>query len=295
MRRKRRRSWVATSACCSCLRSRTVNPSSDGDKARLIQIVYFQRAILAKTFGYSLSNDNFFDQIQDKKVPVIGAGSLAAPYKDRPPAAPQGYNLIVYDRESGGIWVHTRRSDERSQVWTSNFQWKGKPYFVAREPRQTAPEHPPQLGGPDDDHPAEREYSAKSRDSVFKRLRRKGRNLEELREAHRNNLLRAVSRVRLFGSDKSRELREVFVKLSVVEDYAGLPGDSQLMGLMDAGLRRKLSVFSSGSLDPDSFSLNSSQDAVRTVSPDDLLRAGRRAAVTGAPGCGKTTLLKYLA
>jgi len=191
--------------------------------------------------------------------------------------------------------VHTRRSDERSQVWTSNFQWKGKPYFVAREPRQTAPEHPPQLGGPDDDHPAEREYSAKSRDSVFKRLRRKGRNLEELREAHRNNLLRAVSRVRLFGSDKSRELREVFVKLSVVEDYAGLPGDSQLMGLMDAGLRRKLSVFSSGSLDPDSFSLNSSQDAVRTVSPDDLLRAGRRAAVTGAPGCGKTTLLKYLA
>lgn len=81
------------------------------------------------------TNDIYHDQIQDRRLPVLGAGSLAAPYQDRPPAAPQGYNLVVIDRDSGGIWVHTRRSDEKNQVWTPNFQWKGKPYIEVRSPR----------------------------------------------------------------------------------------------------------------------------------------------------------------
>lgn len=246
---------------------------------------------------HDTNNDNFFDQIQDRRLPVVGAGSLAAPYKDRPPAAPQGYNLIVIDRDSGGIWVHTRRSDERNPVWTPNFQWKGKPYFMVRPPRPDLPETP-QPGDPGD---AGRHRSgggdrdSNKSGSIFKRLRRKGRSVAELREAHRSLLLGAVGRVRLFGSDEARELREVFVNLSV-EEYAGLPGDGQLMGLMDAGLRHKLSAFARGSLEADGLSPTTDRGAAaRPISPDELLRAGRRAAVTGAPGCGKTTLLKYLA
>jgi HEAT repeat protein/predicted MPP superfamily phosphohydrolase len=247
---------------------------------------------------HDANNDSFFDQIQDGRVPVVGAGSLAAPYQDRPPAVPQGYNLIVIDRESGGIWVHTRRSDERHPVWTPNFQWNGKPYFEARAPRQVLPESPPPVppGPGDNDHPESSARDTKGRGSIFKRLKRKGRGIAELREAHRRLLLGAVSPVRLFGSDEPRDLREVFVKLAVVEEYLGLPGDSQLMGMLDAGLRRRLSIFARGSLEADGIFLSTDRGAtVRTISPDDLLRVGRHSAVTGAPGCGKTTLLKYLA
>jgi hypothetical protein len=82
---------------------------------------------------HSASHD-IFDPLQAKMLPVVGAGSLAAPYTDRPPATPMGYNLIVINRETGGIWVHTRRHDENNLVWAPDYQWQGKPYFVVRGP-----------------------------------------------------------------------------------------------------------------------------------------------------------------
>lgn len=117
------------------------------------------------------------------------------------------------------------------------------------------------------------------------------RNPSELREIYRSTLRHNVGQVRLFGSDRAHALGEVFVTLSIVEEYKGLPSDRRLMGLMDAGLRQKLSLFTYD----DDESGGARGGGTRTVTPADLLRGGRQAVVTGAPGCGKTTLLKYLA
>lgn len=117
-----------------------------------------------------------------------------------------------------------------------------------------------------------------------------------LNNLYRARLLSAVGNVRLFGNDKSRALDRVFVRLSIAEDYKGPISDPQLMGLMDAGLRRRFSIFAQASREMHGYlPLDGEGRNRRTITPDDLLRAGRQAVVTGAPGCGKTTLLKYLA
>jgi HEAT repeat protein/predicted NACHT family NTPase len=117
-----------------------------------------------------------------------------------------------------------------------------------------------------------------------------------LNNLYRARLLSAVGSVRLFGNDKSRALDRVFVKLSIAEDYKGPISDHQLMGLLDAGLRRRFSIFAQASREMhDYLPLDGEGRNRRTITPDELLRAGRQAVVTGAPGCGKTTLLKYLA
>lgn len=79
-------------------------------------------------------HDLYNNAVQTRNLPVVGAGSLAVPYRDRPPATPMSYNLIVTDRVSKGIWVHTRRSDEMELAWKADYRWDGKPYFVARSP-----------------------------------------------------------------------------------------------------------------------------------------------------------------
>jgi tetratricopeptide (TPR) repeat protein len=76
-----------------------------------------------------------FDPTQAKTLPLLGAGSLAAPYQDRPPAAPKGYNLIVINRENGGIFAHTRRHDEDHLIWAADYRWDGKPYIALRPPK----------------------------------------------------------------------------------------------------------------------------------------------------------------
>jgi HEAT repeat protein len=122
------------------------------------------------------------------------------------------------------------------------------------------------------------------------------RTLPELREAYRNGLRRVAGKVRLFGNDRARDLDKVFVTLSITEQYSGLMSDRKLMGLMDASLRRKISLLSYYSYEPsDIFSITGGEAIGRAITPDELLSSTRQAVVTGAPGCGKTTLLKYLA
>ncbi len=132
------------------------------DQAELLRIAVFHHNIravnymedfldpkylsLLKRQGFELclhghvhtASHDLFDATQAESLPVVGAGSLAAPYHDRPPASPIGYNLMVIDRRSGGIWVHTRRHDENNLVWAADYQWSGKPYFVVRPQIQEA-------------------------------------------------------------------------------------------------------------------------------------------------------------
>jgi predicted ATPase len=113
-------------------------------------------------------------------------------------------------------------------------------------------------------------------------------------------LRRKVNTVRIFGDGKPHELDQVFVELTLNEEYDHRPNQADFLGLMDAELRRMRSVF--GDADQyrdregaDDFADRGFAKTKRTVKPDELLRRYRHAVVTGAPGCGKTTLLRYLA
>ncbi len=122
---------------------------------------------------------------------------------------------------------------------------------------------------------------------------------DELVARYCQRLSEKVSRVRIFGDEQSRELDQVFVELLINEEYDRRPNQAEFPGLMDAELRRMRSVFGDadeyrdreGVDDPDRRFVKTK----RTIKPDELLRRHTHAVVTGAPGCGKTTLLRYLA
>jgi hypothetical protein len=115
-----------------------------------------------------------------------------------------------------------------------------------------------------------------------------------------DQLRRKVSTVRIFGDDKSNELNHVFVELTISEEYERRLNQAEFLGLMDAELRRRRSAFGGadqyrGREGRDDFANGGFAKAKRMIKPDELLRHHTHAIVTGAPGCGKTTLLRYLA
>lgn len=78
---------------------------------------------------HDAKDDRFLDT-REKSLPLIGAGSLAAPYADRPPAAPKEYNLLSIDARGGRLVVHCRRQDEVGVIWEPDYRWNGKSYFA---------------------------------------------------------------------------------------------------------------------------------------------------------------------
>ena len=123
--------------------------------------------------------------------------------------------------------------------------------------------------------------------------------VDELIGRYCKHLADKVSRVRIFGDEAPHSLDQVFVELTINEDYDRRPNQAEFLGLMDAELRKMRSVFG----DADEYRVqNRDRDGAadfakpkRTVKPDELLRRRTHAVITGAPGCGKTTLLRYLA
>jgi energy-coupling factor transporter ATP-binding protein EcfA2 len=113
-----------------------------------------------------------------------------------------------------------------------------------------------------------------------------GRNTDELWRKYRQRLSENVSRVWLLGEAESRELKHVFVELSI-EEYRRPSDRNQWMGFVDAELRKRRSLFW------DSLDFSEEKEK-KTIQSDNLLRDGTRAVITGAPGCGKSTLLRWL-
>jgi|GEM_PF-1176572 len=116
---------------------------------------------------------------------------------------------------------------------------------------------------------------------------------EELKKIYADELKKHVSKVKFLGEDKSRELKDVFVELTIVEEYERPFRDAEFLSFMDSDRRRRYKLF-----DDEDREDPKNRERVkekRIVKPDELLRPNRKAIVTGAPGCGKTTLLKYLA
>jgi energy-coupling factor transporter ATP-binding protein EcfA2 len=115
--------------------------------------------------------------------------------------------------------------------------------------------------------------------------------LDELIQDYSGHLKKQVGTIRLSGEADPRELEKVFVHLTIA-DYARPQRDAELLGFMDEMTRQRFSPFITQKAEGGREGL----DAVRrTVRPDELLRGQRRVVITGAPGCGKTTLLRYLA
>lgn len=121
------------------------------------------------------------------------------------------------------------------------------------------------------------------------------RNITKLLDAYHKYLLSKVGKVRILGEAGERELKKVFVELTVVDQRAPQQR-AEFLSMWDAALRRRFNPFAApdgdASPEPSGRMVNETK---RRVKPEVLLRPGTKAIVTGAPGCGKTTLFKYLA
>ena len=118
-------------------------------------------------------------------------------------------------------------------------------------------------------------------------------------QAYSAQLETRVSTVRIFGDEAPHPLDQVFVELSLNEEYERRPNQAEFLGMMDSELRRMRSVFGDADerreLDGDDPTQRHLAKTKRTLKPAELLRRHTHAVITGAPGCGKTTLLRYLA
>lgn len=120
-------------------------------------------------------------------------------------------------------------------------------------------------------------------------------SLAELLGRYSNYLQANVGKVRILGEADERELRDVFVELSIVDRH-GPRQHAEFLSMVDSSVRRRFNQpANTGSyVSPDLLEQPEGK-AKRRLKPDELLPRRAKAIIAGAPGCGKTTLLKYLA
>jgi HEAT repeat protein len=121
------------------------------------------------------------------------------------------------------------------------------------------------------------------------------RNITELLDAYQNYLLSKVGQVRILGEAEERALKDVFIELRITTQRAS-KHHAEILNVSDSALRRPSDPIEGTEryVSPKP-SRRSQKELERHVMPDELLRRGTKAIVAGMPGCGKTTLLKYLA
>lgn len=105
------------------------------------------------------------------------------------------------------------------------------------------------------------------------------RNLQQILNIYNDYLMSRVAMVHILGDTDERELKEVFVELSLSEQRSFQPYGP---------------VIAQGSAYSDS-SMRQRGGPKRSLKPSELLKPRTKAVITGPPGCGKTTLLKYVA
>src|SRR2546423_15322230 len=116
------------------------------------------------------------------------------------------------------------------------------------------------------------------------------RNITKLLDEYHSYLLSKVGKVRILGEADERELKEVCVELGVVDQRAPQQR-AEFLSMWDAALRKRFNPFAAPDGDaPPEPSGRRVNETKRRVKPEELLRLGTKAIVTGAPGCGKTTL-----
>jgi HEAT repeat protein/nucleoside phosphorylase/energy-coupling factor transporter ATP-binding protein EcfA2 len=122
---------------------------------------------------------------------------------------------------------------------------------------------------------------------------------EGLLDQYREKLKKAIGTARFYGLP-DQPLEKVFVELTVIEDFE-IPRDAEYKALMDKELRRRRTLFPKGETEEDNPEEIDEENRKRphkvrrAVKLEELLEPGKRSQVVGAPGCGKTTLLRWLA
>ncbi len=114
---------------------------------------------------------------------------------------------------------------------------------------------------------------------------------EELLEKHRRILKARIGIVRILGDPQPHDLTEVFVELTVLKDRERPSSRTraEYWEVMDAELRERRDPFAWRRDD------TLMRGVGRSVRPEELLKARTHAVLSGAPGGGKSTLMKYLA
>jgi HEAT repeat protein len=110
---------------------------------------------------------------------------------------------------------------------------------------------------------------------------------------YRERLSESVRTVNIFGVAEPFELEHVFVSLTVV-DTAEVPPHSDFFSLCDPESRIRRGLRRLHQREDEEDDEKKKKPAPKVVAPDELLKPGVRAMTSGAPGCGKTTLLRWL-
>ena len=122
---------------------------------------------------------------------------------------------------------------------------------------------------------------------------RKKLNKVEVLTLYRDYLMSKVSHVRILGEAQLRELKNVFVELTIADRHSRHEG-SEFVRMMNDSMRRRLDPFRS-QIPTESPEVSKHSPSRRRAGPDELVRQSTKAIIIGPPGCGKTTLLKYVA
>src|SRR5262245_22762179 len=112
-------------------------------------------------------------------------------------------------------------------------------------------------------------------------------SIEDLLTAYRDQIRKKYGRITLLGENEAHELKQVFVELSINESYSRPTANDEWMGMWDSELRNRYATIGSRP--------GKDEEAQRRIKPEDLLKRREPAVIAGAPGCGKTTLMRWLA
>ncbi len=110
---------------------------------------------------------------------------------------------------------------------------------------------------------------------------------DQLLQKYFDQIKEKHGKITLLGETETHELKRVFVELTINETFSRPTANSDWLGMWDAEFRKRYQPFASR---PDE-----EREAPRRVKPEDLLKRRAPAVIAGAPGCGKTTLMRWLA
>src|SRR3977135_1026181 len=112
---------------------------------------------------------------------------------------------------------------------------------------------------------------------------RKNRNKGDVLTLYRDYLLSKVSQVRILGEAQQRDLKNVFVELTIVDRPSHHEG-SEFVRIMNDSMQRRYDR-SRPQTQKESPDLSRHSANRRRVAPDELIRRSTKAIITGPPGC----------
>ncbi len=110
---------------------------------------------------------------------------------------------------------------------------------------------------------------------------------DNLLQKYFDQIKEKYGKITLLGETETHEMKRVFVELTINEYFSRPTANSEWMGMWDAELRKRYDLFG--------FEPDEEREAQRRIKPEDLLKRRSPAVIAGAPGCGKTTLMRWLA